>query len=58
MNKKPVVPNPDKIAQTLSKAHRACQEMELAGLELEEVIVKLEQENRNQRKKYLSKVLE
>ena len=27
-------PDPEKIKQTLAKAHRNCQEMELAGIQL------------------------
>lgn len=57
MNQEPKIPNPKKIAETLKKARRACQEMELARLELDEAIALLEQENRNQRKQYLNKVL-
>lgn len=57
MNQEPKIPNPEKIAETLKKARIACREMELAGLELDEAIALLEAENRNQRKKYLSKVL-
>jgi hypothetical protein len=38
----PTIPDPAKIKQTLAKAHRNCQEMELAGIQLEEVIAKLE----------------
>jgi hypothetical protein len=57
MNQEPKIPNPDKIAETLKKARRACQKMELARLELDEAIALLEQENRNQRKKYLSNIL-
>lgn len=57
MNQEPKIPNPEKIAETLIKARRACREMELAGLELDEAIALLEAENRNQRKKYLTKVL-
>lgn len=57
MNKTPIVPNADKISRTISKAHRVCQEIELAGLELQEAIVKLEQENRAKRRKYLNKLL-
>ncbi|WPF87204.1 hypothetical protein WEU38_10305 [Cyanobacterium aponinum AL20118] len=56
-NQEPKIPNPEKIAETLKKARRACREMELAGLELDEAIALLEQENRNQRKQYLNKVL-
>ena len=38
MNQEPKIPNPEKIAETLKKARRACREMELAGLELDEAI--------------------
>jgi multidrug resistance efflux pump len=38
----PTIPDPEKIKQTLAKAHRSCQEMELAGIQLEEVIAKLD----------------
>ncbi len=38
----PTIPDPKKIKQTLAKAHRNCQEMELAGIQLEEVIAKLD----------------
>ena len=37
------MPDPERVKQTIAKAHRACQEMELAGLELQEVIDQLEQ---------------
>jgi hypothetical protein len=54
----PTLPDPEKIKQTLAKAHRNCQEMELAGIQLEEVIVKLEQENLTRRKKQLGRLLQ
>lgn len=54
----PTLPDPEKIKQTLAKAHRNCQEMELAGIQLEEVIVKLEQENLTRRKQQLGKLLQ
>ncbi|WP_013325530.1 hypothetical protein [Gloeothece verrucosa] len=54
----PTFPDPEQIQQTLTKAHRNCQEMELAGIELEEVIVLLEQEIRRTRRKHLGKMLE
>ncbi len=50
-------PEPDKIKQTLTRAHRNCQEMELAGIQLEEVIAKLDREILIQRKQRLGKVL-
>ena len=54
----PTLPDPEKIKQTLAKAHRNCQEMELAGIQLEEVIVKLEQETLTRRKQQLGKLLQ
>jgi hypothetical protein len=54
----PTLPEPEKIKQTLARAHRNCQEMELAGIQLEEVIAKLEQEILTRRKQHLGKVLE
>jgi hypothetical protein len=54
----PTIPDPEKIKQTLAKAHRNCQEMELAGIQLEEVIAKLDREILTQRKKRLGKLLE
>lgn len=46
----PTIPDPEKIKQTLAKAHRNCQKMELAGIQLEEVIAKLDREILKQRK--------
>ena len=43
----------DKLKQTLAKAHRNCQEMELVGLQLEEAISRLEAENRQRRRQQL-----
>ena len=57
MSTTPTLPDPDKIKQTLARARRSCQEMELAGIYLEEVIVKLELEIVTQRKQQLVKVL-
>jgi tryptophan 2,3-dioxygenase len=54
----PTFPEPEKIKQTLVRAHRNCQEMEWAGILLEEVIVKLEQEILTWRKQQLAKVLQ
>ncbi|MBP0021071.1 MAG: hypothetical protein J7647_26400 [Cyanobacteria bacterium SBLK] len=56
MTNTPFVPNPEKVRQTLSKVHTACQQMEIAGLELQEVIYLLEQNLREQRLKRLKKV--
>jgi hypothetical protein len=58
MNSIPTIPEPEKIKQTLARAHRNCQEMELAGIYLEEVIVKIEQEILTRRKEQLGKALE
>jgi hypothetical protein len=58
MTSLPTLPDPEKIKQTLAKAHRNCQEMEFAGIQLEEVIVKLEQENLTRRKQQLGKLLQ
>ena len=58
MNFIPTIPDPEKIKQTLVRAHRNCQEMELAGIQLEEVIAKLDQEILTQRKQRLGKVLD
>jgi hypothetical protein len=57
MNSIPTIPEPEKIKQTLANAHRNCQEMELAGIYLEEAIAKIEQEILNRRKQQLGKVL-
>ncbi len=54
----PIIPDPEKIKQTLAKAHRNYQEMELAGIQLEEVIAKLDREILTQRKQRLGKALE
>ncbi len=39
-NQEAKIPNPEKIAETFKKARRACGEMELAGLELDEAMPK------------------
>jgi hypothetical protein len=58
MSSIPTLPEPEKIKQTLARAHRNCQELELAGIQLEEVIAKLDREILTQRKQRLRKVLE
>jgi hypothetical protein len=50
------MPDPEKVKQTIANAHRACQEMELAGLELQEVIDMLDRNIREQRLKRLRRV--
>ncbi len=62
----PTIPAPEKIKQTLAKAHRNYQKMELAGIQLEEVIAKLDsrsnrlrqRERLTQRKQRLGILLE
>ena len=62
----PTIPDPEKIKQTLARAHRNCQELELAGIQLEEVIAKLDSHSERlrqreiltQRKQRLRKALE
>jgi hypothetical protein len=58
MNHQPTVPEPEKVKQTLARARRSCQELELAGIQLEEVISRLERDNLNRRKQQLGKVLQ
>ena len=58
MSSIPTIPDPERIKQTLAKAHRNCQEMELAGIQLEEVIAKLDLEILTQHKQRLDKVLQ
>ena len=66
MSSIPTIPDPEKIKQTLARAHRNCQEMELAGIQLEEVIAKLDSRSERlhqreiltQRKQRLEKVLQ
>ena len=43
------IPELQKIKQTSVKVRHAIQEMEIAGLELQEVIDRLEEDNRQQR---------
>lgn len=51
------IPDPQKVKQTLANPRRRRLEMKVVGLELEEVIAKLEQYNRQQRLKRLKQVL-
>ena len=50
------IPDPETVKPTIANAHRACQEMELAGLELQEVIDMLERNIREQRLRRLRQV--
>jgi hypothetical protein len=43
------MPNPEKVKQTITNSRRRRLEMEISGLELEELIAKLECHNRQQR---------
>ncbi|MBD2305438.1 hypothetical protein H6G17_07920 [Chroococcidiopsis sp. FACHB-1243] len=57
MTSQPSMPDPDKVKQTVANSRRRRIEMELAGLELEEVIAKLEHYNRQQQMQRLKRVL-
>jgi hypothetical protein len=43
------MPDPEKVKQTIATSRRRRLEMEISGIELEEVIAKLEHQNRQQR---------
>jgi hypothetical protein len=43
------MPDPEKVKQTIANSRRRRLEMEISGIELEEVIAKLEHHNRQQR---------
>jgi hypothetical protein len=49
----PKIPDPIKVQQTVFESRRHRRELELASLELEELISQLEQDNRRRRSKYL-----
>lgn len=57
MTNQPSMPDPDKVKQTVANSRRRRLEMELAGLELEEVLAKLEHYNRQQQMERLKQVL-
>lgn len=46
-------PTPQQVTQTVAKSRHHRRELELASIELEELISQLEQNNRLQRSKYL-----
>jgi hypothetical protein len=45
----PKIPDPAKVKQTIVNSQKQRQELDIIGLELEEVITLLEQHNRQQR---------
>ncbi len=49
----PKSPTPQKVTQTITNSRHHRRELELASIELEELIVQLEQDNRQRRSKYL-----
>lgn len=53
----PKIPPPEQIKQTILRSRRARQELALAAIELQEVILKLEELNNQQRKQLLEKRL-
>ena len=57
MNQTKNIPDRKKIQQTVTNSRRHRQELAFASLQLEEVIVKLEQENRSRRIQHLDQVL-
>ena len=56
MSETPSLPDLEKVKQTIETAHRACQDMELAGLELQEIIDLLDKNIREQRLRRLRRV--
>lgn len=52
------MPELEKIKQTVAKSRRRREEIELAALEFESVIVMLEQENKTRRIQHLRRVLQ
>ena len=53
MNQHPL-PNREQVQQTISKSRRSRQQLELASLELEEIIVQLEIASRKKRRQHLT----
>ena len=52
----PQIPSAERVQQTIDNARRACRDMELAGLELQEVIEILERNVREQRLRRLKRL--
>ncbi len=52
----PNLPDREQVKQTLLKSRQERRKLELASLELEEIIVQLERENRQKRSKQLNRI--
>lgn len=52
----PNLPDRERVKQTLLKSRQERRKLELASLELEEIIVQLERENRQKRSKQLNRI--
>ena len=52
------IPDPKQIKQTVFKSRHRRRELELASIELEELISQLEKDNRQRRSKYLMNLSE
>lgn len=57
MNDQLPVPDPEQVKQTIANSRRRRLKMEIAGLELEEIIARLEHQNRQRRLQRLQQVL-
>lgn len=57
MTNQPLMPDPEKVKQTIASSRRRRLEMEIVGLELEEVTAKLEHHNRQKRLQRLQQIL-
>ena len=56
MSERIKIPDSQQVQQTVARSRRRRQEVELAKLQLEEFIAKLEAENREQCRQYLKKL--
>lgn len=52
----PNLPDREQVKQTLLKSRQERRKLELASLELEEIIVQLERKNRQKRSKQLNRI--
>lgn len=57
MNESKKVPSLEQVRDTVAKSRRRRQELELARLELEDLILKLEESNVNRRRQQLERSL-
>ncbi|PSB05010.1 hypothetical protein [Merismopedia glauca] len=57
MNPEYPVPDPDKVKQTIARSRRCRLEMELAGLQLEELISQLDLNLRQQRLERIKQII-